>query len=833
MDASCSHIFDLPSDLVITALRCLRLTDILRFSEASHSAHGVAGDQCLWEPLFLSRRWSSSAVARAPTNNAEPGAWRAAYRKAARTESPIVEQLTDFRGLAGFARDTAPTPFPGRSIDAALSSIGLVGTSALRGADVILVVNAVDSVDRVEQLLRQLFSRGARRVRCADASLSALRCAGDGDILSGSVLFVDLERITAACVINGQRLPARKREVVGPGLRQCISFLAENTPLSSVQAASGSTVRPDAVGSAVAAAAASSAHGPSSAMIAQATIAAMRGLPRDSSNRARAADADAAAAAAAEPASEWSAFSEALSEAYDSARAPVPPLPPSPEPQPITPRPVEDDEPPALDDLSEPEKFILLGLLGEPEPDAQRKTAQLMRRSGLGDTELAALAQANRERSDADERGPSATRRFDDELRARIARNPPQQQNSSNASSASTAYTSSARESTSGFSTITAVPAHHTSFQQQQQQQSAARVEAAEEVEDLPIIDPMSHELGVDLLWLAQHHCYVRAVSTERRPVSGEEVQMAGCVLKAPSGRKWTLSQQRFMAFEQLFKPPPSLLLPAMMGGGSGGSAAPQSSELAANGFIAGTGLAAAMALSNSPQARSACGKLALSSGGRGSLVNDGPVPGGAVDVLRQTIENLGGRQQLTELFGAIVLAGPGGGLPGLRQRIESELRTIRNDPEMPRTLRPRLVESSAEKGSISGGQYTASSDLLKGGGAEGSASGFSGPNGQAAAASSWALTEAESLAWRGAAADACVSVSSGGVSSGGETWTYADTFKREPRNITRQAMRSAGCSVERWSEVADAALARAVGGHYGGSGIVRNPREHLQFGVD
>ena len=62
------------------------------------------------------------------------------------------------------------------------------------------------------------------------------------------------------------------------------------------------------------------------------------------------------------------------------------------------------------------------------------------------------------------------------------------------------------------------------------------------------------------------------------------------------------------------------------------------------------------------------------------------------------------------------------------------------------------------------------------------------------AAASSWALTEAESLAWRGAAADACVSVSSGGVSSGGETWTYADTFKREPRNITRQAMRSAGC---------------------------------------
>ena len=109
-----------------------------------------------------------------------------------------------------------------------------------------------------------------------------------------------------------------------------------------------------------------------------------------------------------------------------------------------------------------------------------------MRRSGLGDTELAALAQANRERSDEDERGPSAPRRFDDELRTRIARNPPQQQNSSNFVRG-TAYTSSARESTSGFSTITAVP-HHTSFQQQQQQQqSAARVEAAEEVEDLPM----------------------------------------------------------------------------------------------------------------------------------------------------------------------------------------------------------------------------------------------------------------------------------------------------------------------------------------------------------
>ena len=235
MDASCSHIFDLPSDLVITALRCLRLTDILRFSEASHSAHGVAGDQCLWEPLFLSRRWSSSAVARAPTNNAEPGAWRAAYRKAARTESPIVVQLTDFRGLAGFARDTAPTPFPGRSIDAALSSIGLVGTSALRGADVILVVNAVDSVDRVEQLLRQLFSRDAGA--CAAPTPRSPLCAALVMVISWAAASIRrLERITAACH-QWPAIAARKREVVGPGLRQCISFLAENTPLSSVQAA--------------------------------------------------------------------------------------------------------------------------------------------------------------------------------------------------------------------------------------------------------------------------------------------------------------------------------------------------------------------------------------------------------------------------------------------------------------------------------------------------------------------------------------------------------------------------------------------------------------------
>ena len=132
----------------------------------------------------------------------------------------------------------------------------------------------------------------------------------------------------------------------------------------------------------------------------------------------------------------------------------------------------------------------------------------------------------------------------------------------------------------------------------------------------------------------------------------------------------------------------------------------------------------------------------------------------------------------------------------------------IRNDPEMPRTLRPRLVESSAENSS--GGQYTASSDLLKGGGAEGSASGFSGPNGQAAAASSWA-TEAESLAWRERRPTRACPF---------ERWRLERWRDMDLRGyVQARALRGRRCGAPAAvsSVVADAALARAVGGHYGG----------------
>ena len=74
--------------------------------------------------------------------------------------------------------------------------------------------------------------------------------------------------------------------------------------------------------------------------------------------------------------------------------------------------------------------------------------------------------------------------------------------------------------------------------------------------------------------------------------------------------------------------------------------------------------------------------------GGRGRRMS------GVVDVLKTAIESTASREQLSDLYGAVLLAGCGGGLPGMRQRMEAELRLIRNDPAMPRALRPRLVET-------------------------------------------------------------------------------------------------------------------------------------------
>ena len=154
-----SHLLDLPIECVVSILRDTRLVDILRFSEASDSAHALAGDGQLWEPLFRARHWTGGPQsAQPPEKPNEPGAWRVAYRRAARTESPVVLQISEFRSLAGFARDTSPLPTAciqsevSIRVDDALAAIGLYQSAAagvqtpLRGADVILVLGPLDGL---------------------------------------------------------------------------------------------------------------------------------------------------------------------------------------------------------------------------------------------------------------------------------------------------------------------------------------------------------------------------------------------------------------------------------------------------------------------------------------------------------------------------------------------------------------------------------------------------------------------------------------------------------------------------------------------------------------
>ena len=52
--------------------------------------------------------------------------------------------------------------------------------------------------------------------------------------------------------------------------------------------------------------------------------------------------------------------------------------------------------------------------------------------------------------------------------------------------------------------------------------------------------------------------------------------------------------------------------------------------------------------------------------------------------------------------------------------------------------------------------------------------------------------------------------------------WLYPDKFRREPRQSTRQAMKAAGCQLERWSEAAESAGGN-IGGYFGGSGLRRH----------
>lgn len=147
--------------------------------------------------------------------------------------------------------------------------------------------------------------------------------------------------------------------------------------------------------------------------------------------------------------------------------------------------------------------------------------------------------------------------------------------------------------------------------------------------------------------------------------------------------------------------------------------------------------------------------------------------------------------------------------------------------------LRPRLVETAGAASGVEGvfrpaGEAGGSHDKASGGhdkAAGGDAASVASGSGTGTGA--WAISDSEMLAWRGAAVDACAQlrmdtrgVYSTAAASG---WTFPDQLTREPRQSVRQAMKAAGCSMERWSEAAaDTASGLALGGHWGGSGLQR-----------
>jgi hypothetical protein len=195
---------------------------------------------------------------------------------------------------------------------------------------------------------------------------------------------------------------------------------------------------------------------------------------------------------------------------------------------------------------------------------------------------------------------------------------------------------------------------------------------------------------GADLAWLLRDHCYVRAVSVERRPVSHDEAQMAKCRLVAPSGSKWDVAEQRFLALEQLFVAPKAVAATAPITAAVAVAVAAPAPALAVGGAAVVQRPAAAenFAWDGAPQ---------CSSGGGGGGGDDGGVGVGvgAISLLTAAIDTAP-KAQLTTLYATIVAAGPAGALPGLHQRLESELRTLRASTDTPRrverTLKPSLA---------------------------------------------------------------------------------------------------------------------------------------------
>ena len=101
-------------------------------------------------------------------------------------------------------------------------------------------------------------------------------------------------------------------------------------------------------------------------------------------------------------------------------------------------------------------------------------------------------------------------------------------------------------------------------------------------------------------------------------------------------------------------------------------------------------------------------------------------------------------------LYGSIVLTGIGAALPGMRQRLEAELRPLRGTSTMPRGLAARVVSSPDN-------------------------------------------IHPELAAWRGAA------FCSRKWASTDEGWLLAARFSRNTSLATREAMRQAGCEKAQW----------------------------------
>jgi hypothetical protein len=345
---------------------------------------------------------------------------------------------------------------------------------------------------------------------------------------------------------------------------------------------------------------------------------------------------------------------------------------------------------------------------------------------------------------------------------------------------------------------------------------------------------------GADLAWLLRDHCYVRAVSVERRPVSHDEAQMAKCRLVAPSGSKWDVAEQRFLALEQLFVAPKAVAATAPMTAAVAVAVAAPAPALAVGGAAVVQRPAAAenFAWDGAPQCSSGGGGGGGGGGGDGGV----GVGVGAISLLTAAIDTAP-KAQLTTLYATIVAAGPAGALPGLHQRLESELRTRRASTDTPRrverTLKPSLaLHTSAHHGAIPfpTGTLRANTDMprtLKPSlallpGTErvvcypssylGSSSVLPLDTDAMVAAAAWPLTGAETAAWEGAAATACTPIGAAASGSRGAyasmsstAWVTAEQFARDPRYCTRAAMRSAGFPM---SDVMPLKGGAVVGGH-------------------